>query len=293
MFDLVSQCPGAQPVLEAARGVLAGSDPRHFARDADPDTLYSNRVGQVLCCTQALAAWAMVQERLSRPVIIAGYSVGELAAWGCAGLLKPEEVLRLAVVRADAMDTAAGGNTGLVAIRGLARARLESLCRPHEVHVAIVNGDDLFIVGGVREALKRVCDDALAAGAVRATLLHVAVAAHTPILAEASRQFGAALAQLNLRPQTAPDLRLLAGIDGEPVFDTGAGAAKLAEQISRTVNWAACLDACRAAGTETVLELGPGRALASMAREVLTDAKVRSVDDFRSPEGVLNWVSQG
>jgi [acyl-carrier-protein] S-malonyltransferase len=290
MFDLVGQHPEAQSVFEAARAVLEDKDPRQFVRDADPATLYSNRVGQVLCCTQALAAWAMIHERLPRPVIVAGYSVGELAAWGCAGLLGPEEVLRLAVVRAEAMDAAGNGNTGLAAVRGLARARLESICHPHDVHVAIVNSDDLFIIGGVREALRRVCDGALKAGAVRAGMLHVAVAAHTPLLAEASRRFGAALAQLNLRPQTAPDVRLLTGIDGEAVFDTREAAGKLAEQISRTVDWAACLDACRATGAKTVLELGPGRALANLAREVLTDAQVRSVEDFRTPEGVLAWL---
>jgi [acyl-carrier-protein] S-malonyltransferase len=87
MFDLVAQAPEAQGVLEAARAVLEEKDPRQFVRDADPATLYSNRVGQILCCTQALAAWAMINSHLVEPVIIAGYSVGELAAWGCAGLL--------------------------------------------------------------------------------------------------------------------------------------------------------------------------------------------------------------
>jgi [acyl-carrier-protein] S-malonyltransferase len=291
MFDLTGQLPEAQRVFEAARAVLEGKDPRQFVRDAEPATLYSNRVGQVLCCTQALAAWALIQGRLSRPVVIAGYSVGELAAWGCAGLLNPEEVLRLAALRAEVMDAAGNGNTGLAAIRGLGRAQLESICQPHDVHIAIVNSDDLFIAGGVCDALRRVCDEALKAGAVRAGMLHVAVAAHTPLLAEASRRFDAVLTQLNLAPEPPPDVRLLSGIDGEAVFDTRWGARKLAEQISRTVDWAACLDACRAMGAKTVLELGPGRALANLAREVLRDAQVRSIEDFRTPEGVLKWVT--
>jgi [acyl-carrier-protein] S-malonyltransferase len=292
MFDLVAQAPEAQGVWETARAVLEEKDPRQFVRDADPATLYSNRVGQILCCTQALAAWAMINSHLVEPVIIAGYSVGELAAWGCAGLLGQEEVLRLAVVRAQAMDAAGSDRTGLAAVRGLTRARLESICRPRDVYVAIVNGEDLFVVGGARGALKIVCDEALKAGAVRASTLHVAVAAHTPFLAEASRQFALALARSNLRHQIARGVRLLIGIDGEAVFDVREAAGKLAEQISRTVNWAACLDACRAAGAKTVLELGPGHALANMAREVLTDAEVRSVEDFRTRDGVLAWLKR-
>jgi [acyl-carrier-protein] S-malonyltransferase len=271
---------------------LEGKDPRQFIREADPATLYSNRVGQILCCTQTLAAWAMINPHLAGPVVIAGYSVGELAAWGCAGLLGQAEVLRLAVVRAEAMDAAGSDRTGLAAVRGLSRARLDSICRPRDVYIAIVNGEDLFVVGGARGALKSVCDEALKAGALRASTLQVAVAAHTPLLAEASRQFGLALARENLRHPIARGIRLLTGIDGEVVFDPQEAAGKLAEQISRTVNWAACLDGCRAAGAQTVLELGPGRALANMAREVLTDAHVRSVEDFRTRDGVLAWLER-
>jgi len=292
MFDLVAQAPEAQGTLEAACAVLDGKDPRQFIRDADPATLYSNRIGQILCCTQALAAWAMINPHLAGPVVIAGYSVGELAAWGCAGLLGQAEVLRLAVVRAEAMDAAGSDRTGLAAVRGLSRARLDSICRPRDVYIAIVNGEDLFVVGGARGALKSVCDEALKAGALRASTLQVAVAAHTPLLAEASRQFGLALARENLRHPIARGIRLLTGIDGEVVFDPQEAAGKLAEQISRTVNWAACLDGCRAAGAQTVLELGPGRALANMAREVLTDAHVRSVEDFRTRDGVLAWLER-
>jgi len=292
MFDLAAQAPEAQGVLEAARTALDGKDPRQFVGDANAATLYSNRVGQILCCTQALAVWAMIHPHLAEQVIIAGYSVGEVAAWGCAGLLGQEEVLRLAVVRAAAMDAAGNDNTGLAAVRGLTRARLESICRPRDVHVAIVNAGDLFVVGGTREALKRVCDEALKAGATRARMLPVAVAAHTPFLAEASRQFGFALARAKPRPQVARGVRLLTGIDGEAVFDVREAVGKLAEQLSRTLNWAACLDACRAAGVKTVLELGPGGALANMAREVLPDAHVRSVEDFRTRDGVLAWLNR-
>jgi [acyl-carrier-protein] S-malonyltransferase len=292
MFDLVAQAPEAQGVWEAARSALDGKDPRQFVGEANAETLFSNRVGQILCCTQALAVWEMIYPRLAKPVIIAGYSVGEVAAWGCAGLLGQEEVLRLAVVRAAAMDAAAKDNTGLAAVRGLTRARLEPICRARDVHVAIVNAEDLFVVGGAREALKGVCDEALKAGAIRACILPVAVAAHTPFLAEASRQFGLALAHAKLRPQVVPGVRLLTGIDGEAVFDVWEAAGKLAEQLSRTLNWAACLDACRAAGVKTVLELGPGCALANMARDVLPDAHVRSVEDFRTRDGVLAWLKQ-
>lgn len=290
MFDLVAQAPEAQPVLEAAREVLGGQPPEDFIREADPEILYSNRNGQILCCTQALAAWAMIQPHLPAAVVIAGYSVGELAAWGCAGLLPPAEVLQLATERAALMDEAGGDNTGLVAIMGLGRPQVDRLCQAHGLHVAIVNGEDFFIVGGRREALTALRDAANAAGATGATILHVAVASHTPLLAEASRRFGETLARLRLPGGPPGGVRLLSGVDGDAVLDVPAGLRKLAAQIGQTLHWAACLDGCRAAGAEAVLELGPGHALANMARQALPETQTRSVDDFRTPAGVVAWL---
>ena len=292
MFDLVAQAPEAQPILEAAREVLDGKDPRQFVREAEATALFSNRAGQILCCTQALAAWAMVRPHLPGPVVLAGYSVGELAAWGCAGLLEPAEVLRLAVTRARLMDAAAGEGNGLTAILGLSQERVEALCASHGAQVAIINGETFFVVGGSRDALKALGEEALRTGATRATLLRVAVAAHTPLLARASEGFGEALDRL-LLPASADDgVRLLSGVDGDAVFDVPEGRRKLAAQISHPLRWAACLDSCRAAGAEIFLELGPGHALASMARERWPEAEIRSVDDFRTPEGVVAWLKQ-
>ena len=291
MFDLVAQAPEAQPILEAVADVL-GKEPRQFVQEADAATLFSNRIGQVLCCTQALAAWAIIRPHLPGTTVLAGYSVGELATWGCAGLLEPKEVLRLAIIRAEAMDEAGGSNTGLEAIMGLNRVQVDGLCRPHDAHIAIINGEDFFIVGGRKEALAIMHDEANAMGATGATILRVAVASHTPLLSEASRRFGEVLARLHLPKVPSPGVRLLSGVDGDVVFDVREGASKLATQISHTLHWSACLDGCRAAGAETVLELGPGHALAGMARQIFSGTQIRSVDDFRTPAGVVTWLQR-
>lgn len=290
MFDLVSQAPEARPILEAAREVLGGQEPVEFVHEATPTTLFSNRTGQIVCCAQALAAWAIIRPRLTGQVVLAGYSVGELAAWGCAGLLTPAETLRLAVARAETIDAVGGQGSGLAALMGLRRTKVDELCRAHDAHVAIINGDSFFIVGGTQEALQAIREEAQRVGATSATILKVAVASHTPPLAEASRRFGEALARLPLPDQVADGIRLLSGVDGETVFSVLDGRSKLAAQISHTLQWAACLDGCRAARAEAVLELGPGRALANMASQFLPGAQIRSMDDFRTPEGLLAWL---
>ena len=203
MFTLLSEARAAAPVFAAATRVLDGTDPRDLARQGGSDAIHTNRVGQILCCTQAMAAWAVIEDEVPRPLLVAGYSVGELAAWGVAGLLDADAVLELAAQRASAMDAATLEPSGLVAIRGLTRAMLEPLCRAHGCFVAIVNAADQMLLGGTRASLAALIHDAEAAGAERTTLLPVAVASHTPLLAEAGTAFRACLAAAPIRPKVA------------------------------------------------------------------------------------------
>jgi [acyl-carrier-protein] S-malonyltransferase len=292
MFDLMADAPEAGPVFKRARLILGGEDPRELVRRVTNDALYANKIGQILCCTQAIAAWAVVSAKVPRPLVVAGYSVGELAAWGVAGLLDYHGVLDLAMQRAAAMDEATEQPSGLAAIRGLKRARLDPICATHGAYVAIVNGEDQILVGGTRRALDAVIHDAQAAGAEHTTLLPVEVAAHTPLLASASDRFRQALTRVHLPAEVPADVRLLSGIDGAAVFDVRAGADKLARQIQQTVDWTACMQSCRAAGVTKVVELGPGNALARLVHEFMPDGDVHSLSEFHSLPGVEHWLQR-
>ena len=292
MFDLLAEAPEADPVFKGARLVLGGEDPRELVRRATNDALHADKVGQILCCTQAMAAWAVLGAKVPRLLVVAGYSVGELAAWGVAGLLDYEGVLDLVVQRAAAMDEATTEAAGLVAIRGLKRAALDPICKAHGAYVAIVNGEDQLLVGGTRNSLDAVIHDAQAAGAEHTTILPVAIASHTPLLANASDQFRQALTRAHLPAEMPVDVRLLSGIDGAAVFDVQAGADKLARQIKQTVDWRACMQSCRAAGATKVVELGPGNALARLMHEFMPDGDVHSLSEFHSLSGFEHWVQR-
>jgi [acyl-carrier-protein] S-malonyltransferase len=290
MFDLLADAPEATPVFKAAEFVLQGKDPRQLVHESSNDELHADKVGQILCCTQAMAAWAVLSAKVSRPLVVAGYSVGELAAWGVAGLLDYEQVLHLAIQRAAAMDKSTIQPSGLVAIHGLTRDKLDPICKAHGTYIAIVNAEDQMLVGGTRKALVAVAQDAHAAGAEHTTMLPVAVPSHTPLLAEASEAFRRALFKAHLPEQVPPDVRLLSGIDGDTVFDVRTGAEKLARQIEQTVDWAACMESCRAAGVAKVLELGPGDALARMMQGIIPDGDVHSLSEFHSLSGLEHWM---
>jgi [acyl-carrier-protein] S-malonyltransferase len=290
MFDLVANCTEAQPVFAVAAGVL-GQDPRRFVREAAPADLFSDRSGQILCCTQALAARAALGTAWPARAVIAGYSIGELAAWGCAGAVDGPGILRLAQRRAAVMDAAAPSDGGLAAIVGLRRPTLEPILARHAVSIAIVDDVDSFVVGGRRTALQAACQEAAARGAKRTVTLPVAVPSHTPLLRQATEQFRAVLREAS-PPLPSAGYRLLSGIDGDTIYDMETGIDKLARQISTTIDWAACLESCRSAGAETALELGPGTALSHMASALFRDGRVRAVEEFRTLAGLRTWLQR-
>ncbi|WP_284947288.1 ACP S-malonyltransferase [Acidisoma cladoniae] len=292
MFDLLADAPEAAPVFAAAKAALGGRDARDLVRSASSAEIHTNKVGQILCCTLTMAAWAVIGEGLPRPLVVAGYSVGELGAWGVAGLLDAAGVLDLAVKRAMAMDAATIEPSGLVAIRGLRRDVLDPLCAALDAHVAIINAPDQMIVGGTQASLAAVVQAAQAAGAERTTMLAVAVASHTPLLRAASDRFRQDLAATTWPSQMPPDIRLLSGIDGGAVFDVPAGLDKLARQIKQTVDWQACMEACRAADVTKIIELGPGNALARMMDGILPGADAHSLSEFHSLAGFRRWAER-
>jgi len=289
MFDLLADAPEAAAVFEAAKAALDGRDPRDLVRHAGEDELHADQAGQILCCTQAMAAWAVLGDAVPRPLLAAGYSVGELAAWGVAGVLDARTVLGLAAERASLMDAATKEPAGLLAVRGLSRRALEPLCRAHGCHVAIVNASDQMLAGGTRAALDALVRDVTAHGA-SVTAIPVAVASHTPLLRRAGERFRTALGKVKLPGALPSGVRLLSGIDGDAVFDLRDGLDKLARQIGQTVDWAACMDACRSGGVTKVIELGPGHALAHMMQAAAPDSEAHSLSEFHSLEGVKRWL---
>ena len=290
MFDLFANSPAAEPVFVAASELL-GEDPRRFVRRAPEADLFTDRVAQILCCTQALAAWAGLDTARPAHAVIAGYSVGELAAWGCAGALDMSAVLQLAQRRAAAMEAAAPRDSGLAAVVGLSRPVLDPILERHAAAIAIVNGADSFVIGGLSAALDAACRDATASGATRAFRLRVSVPSHTMLLSEAANAFRGALQAAAPRPPHAT-YRLLSGIDGDTVHDIETGCDKLAHQICAPVDWAACLESCREAEAVMALELGPGRALSHLAEAFFPTGGTRSTEDFRTVAGLSAWLSR-
>jgi [acyl-carrier-protein] S-malonyltransferase len=293
MFDSLRGHAAAEAVLAEAATLLGGRDPRDIAAAEDGDR-FDNRTGQILCCAAVAGVWSALPVDRAQPMTLAGYSVGELASWHCAGLFDAATLLRLAARRAERMDAAAAAQPGrLLAVIGLRRPAITAFCRDHGAEIAIVNGAEHFILGvpaGHLDALMR------ALGAARPAalrLLPVSVPSHTAFLRAAAEGFREELQAVPMAGALPRGLRLLSGLDGEPVTSIPGARGRLAEAIAHSLDWAACLDAVRESGAKTILELGPGTALAAMARAAIPDARIHSIDDFRNLDGAATWLASG
>ncbi|MBW9116856.1 malonate decarboxylase subunit epsilon [Rhizobium cauense] len=291
MFALTSDTPESEALFQRACVLLDGIDPRLLVRQISEETIHSNRCGQIICTLQGLAAAAALRSSLPSNVVFAGYSVGELAAWGAAEVLDPFTTLDLAAKRAAMMDAHTSPGDGLLFIRGLPRDVIDGLCERHGAGLAIVNPDDAFIVGGSRQALHALVVEAEQFRPIRMTLLPVMVASHTKLLRLASAEFRKVLAGTPIRFPPISGFRLLSGVDGATVMNPETGLNKLSGQICTTVQWASCLQSCVEAGTTCFLELGPGDALSRMAREAFPEVESRSLSDFKSLVGVRAWIA--
>ncbi|MDB5821817.1 MAG: malonate decarboxylase subunit epsilon [Herminiimonas sp.] len=249
------------------------------------DDLFCNRNAQLLICGAAGATWAALQALLPVPEVFIGYSVGELAAYGCAGAWTAREIARIALQRAAMMDLATPQGAGLMAVKGLTEAPLLDLCRQLGLEIAIVNGDDHFVVGGLRVALEQAAH-ALSTQGHWCKVLDVAVPSHTSAMRDAAERFGRALRAFPVRDTAAP---VLAGIDGCPT-SASTIAPTLAAQIAQCVRWDDCMKATAERGVDVVLELGPGASLSRMFAENGSQLQARSVDDFRTLDGIVKWV---
>ena len=292
MFALTGDAPEAAHLFARATVLLGGKDPRDFVRGEADEALHRNRAGQILCTLQPLAAVSALVDVVPRGTIIAGYSVGEVAAWGVGGLFDATATLDLVARRAEAMDAATTAGGGLIFVRGLSREEVDRLCTRHGAAIAIVNPGNAFVVGGDREALVRISVDARVMHAARIVTLPIEVASHTKRLAAASAVFREALRQASAVFPPRNGARILTGIDAAPVVSLDASLDKLAAQISHTVQWADCLQACVEAGATGFLELGPGHALRGMAAEIAPTLPARSFDEFRTLQGVRAWVAR-
>ncbi len=288
MFATFRDEPLAREVIDEASHLM---DMDLWRADQEPadERIFQNAMAQPLICSVALAAWRALSARVPEPILCAGYSIGELAAYGCAGALSVAQTVELARVRATLMDVCAGADGGMLAIRGLLKPQLAAICTRFGAQIAIENGADHFVVGGARPALEQIAGQAAQEGASTVRLLQVSVISHTSVLEPVAHAFKERLRGVAAQ---APAFTVLAGISGAAVDNWPAAVDALASQIMQAIRWNTCIEAAVERGATAFLELGPGASLVRMLQDSHPELHARSLSDFRSIDGAARWVER-
>jgi [acyl-carrier-protein] S-malonyltransferase len=146
-----------------------------------------------------------------------------------------------------------------------------------QLYVANRNADIQFVLSGEIPAIEKAEALALAAGARRALILTIPLPAHTPLMEAAGSAFRAVLERL---PIEMPRFPILANATGQAIASLNDLRQELANHLLRPVDWARTMVSLRAMQVRTVVELGPGRVLASLAAKHIPGVDTWNADEL-------------
>jgi [acyl-carrier-protein] S-malonyltransferase len=140
------------------------------------------------------------------------------------------------------------------------------------------------VISGQRAAVEAAVEAARSLGARRAMVLPVSVAAHSPLMADAAEGMRQALDGITFATPSAP---LLANADAILLSDGEACRDELIDHLTRGVDWVTAVETMAAAGTDTFIEVGPGKVLTGLVRRIAREATTIAIDDVTTEDGLV------
>ncbi len=275
--DLVARFPEAAAVFEEADRVF-GVPFMRLCFDGPAATLDDTLNTQPAVYVIGVATLRALEARLGAvvPAGVAGHSVGELTALTAAGALSLSDGLRLVRERARLMSVAGAAHPGaMAALIGPTVAEAQSICAQasaesgEPVVVANENCPGQVVISGDGTALDRALEIAKERGVKRALRLAVSVAAHSPLMQSAADAFRDTLAAT---PFSSARFPVIDNASVHALRDPSEIQAALGAQITAPVHWTESIQALRALGAETFLELGPKDVLTGLLKRIDRDA---------------------
>jgi [acyl-carrier-protein] S-malonyltransferase len=292
--DLYETFPAARAIFAQADATLgfALSD-LCFAGPADVLTDTINQQPALL--TTSIAALRVLAsdqrspgKSLPVPAFVAGHSLGEYSALVAAEALDFAAAVRLVRERGRLMKEAGERYPGgMAAILGLDDAAVEAICQEASqqaggpVVCANFNAPGQVVISGEKAALEAASELAKARGARRVIPLPITIAAHSPLMQEAARQFADAVAATPFRAARVP---VVANVTAQPIVNVDAIRAELVQQLTSSVRWAQSVSFMTAQGVTQFVEVGPKDVLAGLIRRIAPQAGALSVGDVQTLE---------
>jgi len=241
--------------------------------------------------TVSVAALRVLAERGITPTLAAGHSLGEWSAHVAAGTLSFTDAVRAVKARGKSMQTAVpAGEGAMAAVLALAADQVAEACAEAATEMGLAvsaanfNSPDQTVISGAKPAVEKAGELAKARGARKVVMLPVSAPFHCALMRPAQEDVARVLAGIAL---SDPKFPVAANVSGALVTKADVARAALIEQVTGTVNWVGCVQALANAGAEIFVEVGPGKVLTGLLRQIDRGLRCLNVEDAASLEKTL------
>jgi [acyl-carrier-protein] S-malonyltransferase len=267
--ELTEKYPVARQTFEEADGALGMSLSR-LCFAGPEEELRRTENTQPAILTVSVATWRVLAEQGVEPAWVAGHSLGEYSAHVAAGTLSFADAVRTVRKRGRYMQEAVPAGVGaMAAIIGMEAEKARQICvqaaQGEVCNPANMNSPEQVVISGHKAAIERAVALATEQGAKKAVLLPVSAPFHCSLMRPAQESLARELQALQMLNPTTP---VMCNVDAALVKTADASRDALIRQVTGAVLWEECVRGLIAKGVETFVEVGPGKVLWGLMRQI-------------------------
>jgi [acyl-carrier-protein] S-malonyltransferase len=291
--DLAEKYPAARHTFAEADEAL-GYKLSQICFEGPEEQLRLTEITQPAILTTSIAVLRVLETHVPRPAFVAGHSLGEYSAHVAAGTIQFADAVRTVRNRGKYMQEAVPVGVGaMAAILGMHLEKVSAVCedaaRGEVCEPANINSPEQIVISGNTAAVERAAKLAEERGAKKAKLLPVSAPFHCSLMRPAQNRLEADLNQLHLEKPVYP---VACNVDAALVTDTLAARDTLARQVTGAVKWDQCVRLLIAQGVETFIEVGPGKVLWGLMRQIDRSKTAFAVGDNASMTKTLESLGK-
>ena len=290
--ELAEQYPIARATFEEADEAL-GYKLSQACFDGPEDQLRLTEITQPAILTASVAAWRVVDENGLRPRFVAGHSLGEYSAHVAAGTLSFVDAVRTVRHRGKYMQEAVPVGVGtMAAILGMEFEKVAEVCRDaaqgEVCEPANINSPEQIVISGHTAAVERATRLADDRGAKRAKVLPVSAPFHCSLMKPAQDRLAIDLSSMAFSKPTAG---VVCNVDAALLEDADRSRDTLIRQVTGSVKWEQSMRLLMEQGVDTFVEIGPGKVLCGLMRQIDRSQKCLNVADEASLQKTLEQIA--
>jgi [acyl-carrier-protein] S-malonyltransferase len=278
--ELAERYPVARQTFEEADEAL-GYKLSQLCFEGPEEQLRLTEITQPAILTASLAALRVLETRIPKPCAVAGHSLGEYSAHVAAGTIDFADAVRTVRNRGKYMQEAVPVGVGaMAAIVGLKLDQIEEICKQaaqgEVCSPANINSPEQIVISGHTAAVERGAKLASEQGAKLAKLLPVSAPFHSSLMKPAQDRLEADLNELKMQQPVYP---VICNFTASPVTDELQARQTLAAQVTGSVKWDQCMRWLINDGVQTFIEIGPGKVLCGLMRQIDRSKTCLNVND--------------